>query len=906
MIESPPQQPRQPSRTAGLTALLVAVALAGENVAAQRGVRVRVPSAKPAADPEAAFGPKPRLATDPNVDRFLRRAEELVERAQHEAAIEVLQDVLEGRTVQMETGQQGTGQPGTGEPSAGAQATTGPQGPTRAESTTGPAVDSSRAMFSADGRLFRPVDQLCHRRLSELPAEGRALYESRYGGPAQQALDLARESGSIAGLRAVSRRYFITPAGATALLLAGDLLLDRGDAAAALRAFRDLAEQVPLDIRQRAQIDEGFLQIRIATALELSGLDQEAAETLTGVSQGSSRALRIAGEIQSLDDLRETGVLGTFGVEPEVTSDPRFDAAAWSSGEGRLITLWEQRFTDQRPYRPAQPGAQQRVVVQVRRSGGNGRLLLPFRDEVPGTWVSPVENRIWLLDHQRPFAIDAMTGRLDSRGVGLGRPPAPKPGETRTRVPILDHIARRIVPSARHLHAVLLASEHGNDALLSARLVTWSHEGAGLKAVWDSAQIPDTRDLTFLAAPTVHGSLLIAPVLNRGEFEVVAVDAETGSLRWRTPLHNGGTDYMRPATPPLTVSGGTVHVMTNAGVAAALDADSGALAWARRYERTHPDRLPRAGAGSMTNRSNPFSGVVLDSRSLPGFAPTAPIVADDLVIYAPSDGDVLLALRVEDGGVAWMLPRVIAGSRDSNSHRFDLVIGRDGDRLVLGGPDQLTVVDLATGVRLWRSHVPGHASSRRWRGRGLVADGHVFLPGDGAILARSLEESSAWVRLELPRARPEQEPLRGAFDLFRSGPLLIAAFEGGVLGLALEPTLVSLAEGSDDPREQARLLTLAGRSAEALDLLLGTETGERDRAVMVGLAQELAFESAANQNRAEAFGVLDRLMRIVEEPRLRRRLLLARADVHRLLGDPQAYRETLLRLDGRSDREEDR
>jgi outer membrane protein assembly factor BamB len=283
-------------------------------------------------------------------------------------------------------------------------------------------------------------------------------------------------------------------------------------------------------------------------------------------------------------------------------------------------------------------------------------------------------------------------------------------------------------------------------------------------------------------------------------FNLVALDRQTGNLRWRQPLHNeffaGGsvpdnpTFNHRAATPLLY--DGALYVGSGDGGLYAVDAVTGAVRW------RHDARAPV------------YSGVGLQGR--------------DALLFGTMDGSLVRldrhtrqeTLRLRTGGGVVTTPvvagdRLVAGSRDYLLHAVDLDGNpawrfsywfswiestpalRDG-LLYLGGSDyaRISAIDPATGRARWSTVVHGLS----W-GTPLVTERHVFagtvnqnLPGTlidhraGLVKLDRATGAVRW-RLELPRA-PE-----GQFAGYAGGPVLA---DGKVVVAGLDGWLAAFPE----------------------------------------------------------------------------------------------------------------
>jgi outer membrane protein assembly factor BamB len=275
------------------------------------------------------------------------------------------------------------------------------------------------------------------------------------------------------------------------------------------------------------------------------------------------------------------------------------------------------------------------------------------------------------------------------------------------------------------------------------------------------------------AAPALDGGTLY--VGTWGE-EFYAVDAETGSTRWRTPVgHRFG------ASSPV-VANGTVYVGTrgdgplvvdgaeeggfNASAFLALDAATGDLQWAyRRFDETDSlDCSPAVADGRVyfgaeigLHALDAVTGEKLWRRDVPTHSESSPAVGEGLVYYgAPdrSEGSVparVWAFDAATGETAWtadvedpMLrtsPAVADGTVyvAASSLRTCRSGGDDGQDCSGVTRGRLYAFDAATGERRWTADIETDTRSSP-----AVADGVVYVGCRNGLSAVRTDGEAAW------------------------------------------------------------------------------------------------------------------------------------------------------------------
>lgn len=264
-----------------------------------------------------------------------------------------------------------------------------------------------------------------------------------------------------------------------------------------------------------------------------------------------------------------------------------------------------------------------------------------------------------------------------------------------------------------------------DDSLVdNSRLIAvWANSGK-LVDGWEVGGGKGTDDVVrngkFVSAPGFSNNRIYAVMtyLENG-FYLVCLDAEDGRLIWKqfiaqsptfNPQFGQMTDMYVYGSPPM-VSDGKVFVVTNLGVIAASDANTGQPLWAYQYESQVEASL----------RANPYGGQPITLQA------SNPIIAvRGRIICLPSDSSKILALSAEDGSPIWTAER---------EGRSDLT-GIDENRVVLTGPD-MKVYSTQDGQELFTS-----PNIREANGRPAVTASSILLSGPGLVYRVSLNDYS--------------------------------------------------------------------------------------------------------------------------------------------------------------------
>ncbi|MBL8724474.1 MAG: PQQ-binding-like beta-propeller repeat protein [Planctomycetes bacterium] len=934
--------------------LLTLLAGAAASPVSAQVLRVVAPAGGvlPQSKPDEDLGVPVELFESPQLDRYLRRAQTFLEQAKYDAAIQVLQEVLEGRTAEFV----GPGQPGSaegrdakagdakagdakaGDPKAGdpkpAEAKAGdakaevPAAETKPDAAKGrqrgsgesaKAVDrrrvepdASAAVFSQDGRLYRPVRRLVHEILATLPAAGLEFYRASYEAPANEMLAAAQRDGSLRAYEQVVQRYFVTTASGKAMQVLADRFMQEGRHRAAVQVLRDLIGVYPAEHRKKLGISEVWCRFKIALCLRLAGevaAARAAVEELAAAFPDES--LRLAGELQTMRDLPQSDV---FAAEVlAILGQPRTAAVgSWLAPETEaLVPLWQFRFRNPDPYRDPKGG---NGANEMFWSEGVQTAGMPFGGRYgPGTRVQFLggadrTGRVLFLEHFRLRVAAATSGLLLGESDGSDDPPQPRENAPRARIAAVDHALLRPVEDEARLYVVTgfprSSLSQSADVLKTTELVAYQRDS--LARVWSSAQWFDgedgLRDVTFLAAPTVFGERLLLPAQRRGAYTLQCLDRQTGRPLWHTLLHMGGTPFFKAPGVPVVVSAGIAFVATNAGCLAAVDAFAGELRWLRRYEREDPARpRPRSRskgrADGMVMVSS--SGMQFSQAELPGFWPNELMVGDGLVVVAPCDGAALLCFDAATGQPAWWLD---GATKYAPYGVLRTLVGASSDSLFALADRHLVCIARNGGLVRWAKELPAWNGLRNTgRGRGAVVGDWVVLPGERELLVFDTAGRQSMRRLPLPQF-DGREPLAGSYHIAAFGPWLALGYAGGVELFSSADALRAMAGQSTDPLERADCLQRAGDVAAAEQVLTAglavpVLAAERRQALALRLLSLVRARAlAAARNGGLDLGVFEPLRSLGDDPAVRRQWHLARLEVCKAAGDLRAYEQEQQRL----------
>lgn len=891
--------------------------------AAQQQAQVMVQIGGPAVVQAATAGATDDPGTpvemfeNPNLDRYLRRAQEFLGRSDYTAAIEVLQDVVEGRTVEVVALRPDEAEaaadpaasptmvpPPTGQPGHvdGNESKDGGRSLTE--------LDARNSVFSRDGRLYRPVRRLCHELLADLPEVGLELYRTSYEVAAEELLAEALASGSTAALEEVANRYFVTLPAGKALSALADRWMHAGRYRSAVQVLRDLVELYPEANRKQLGIDEAWCRFKIAVCLGLAGERSAARQALVALAQSHpEKSLRVQGQLETIASLPDSELFGRdLAAVADVSSAPAEASGSVVDPAAELVAMWQYRFRDPAPYREPTPSRERsrRVIFS---SGGRSTSMPHAARYGPATWVAfdtefvgaSREPRALFQEHFRLQMADAGTGLLLHAGEGEAEVGEPGENHPRIRIAAVDHALLRPVEDERHRYEMRGyggASVSNSKVLSTTELVAYAR--TDWQQAWSTEQWLDgddgLRGVTFLAAPTVFGEQLMLPALRAGSYTLECLDRNTGQPLWHRMLHAGGSVFFKAPGAPVVVQSGIAYVLTNAGCVAAVDAFAGDVRWIRRYERIDTIHKTAPSSRKATTRNNNVFGRSHQfmQSALESFVPSDLLVYEGTLIVAPCDGEVLLSIDMATGELVWMLD---GNTRFAPYGDLRQIVGADGEVLYALSDSHLVCIELRGGLVRWQRRLPDPAtSSKHGRGRGCVVDGQVLLPDGRDLIVVDVRSPSQPVRrVSLPDFDQSREPLSGSCNLVVHGPWLAVGYSGGVELYSTAAALRGLAADVEPPIRRAFYLERAGDSAAAQQVLSeavrtgGDEDVKRAAAKrLVRLVAERASDYAQAGDLQAALAAMDEVRELLDRG-ARLDWHVARLDLCRLAGDMTSY-----------------
>ncbi|AQL41342.1 hypothetical protein BV210_00810 [Halorientalis sp. IM1011] len=337
-----------------------------------------------------------------------------------------------------------------------------------------------------------------------------------------------------------------------------------------------------------------------------------------------------------------------------------------------------------------------------------------------------------LYDGQVFVARESLTAFDAASGDSLFRIASDDDGSQFLSTPAVASARAYVTPS------LVTASEYGFQAIgVDGGPDLPVIDGSGLARRWSTDEQPDSQLLASLgfgdgrqSPPVAAGGTVFAP-----DDGIVAVDASSGSVRWRTPVESFAS---RPA-----VADGSLYTVSYDGTITEYAVDGGTQRWTASTPAVRQELQPTVANGSLylaheagVTALDPDGGDERWTSGEPdgeyGRYVTPATVTQDAVYAAGSallgdEDDGLVALDAESGERLWDAPLQSMSEGDDGPAVADGVVLQ---------PDHYTLraFDAATGEELWRidreTQVSQPAIGRD--GRFYLADGLSIAAYGGA------------------------------------------------------------------------------------------------------------------------------------------------------------------------------
>jgi len=667
-------------------------------------------------------------------------------------------------------------------------------------------IDRAQRVLESDSDSFIPVGERQYvsarqkviRLLIGLPMEAGELYEAQFEAPARQLLERARKTSDLRLLADIVDRYPATDSGWAAADLLGTALLEEGRLATAYRIFRNLEERPDFGRRGGPEI-----LVKLAASCAGSGNPELAREIVEQLAaQFPSATLAISGRPMSPRLFLNS--LASFEWPSLATQ-----ASGWDSflggPERNLVSAGSPPFLEPIWVFP--------VCQQGKFDRGTWSKILRERPRVsqqltPSLYAIADEGRVYFKTLDGLTAIDARTGKLLWREAAVMQR-FPRYLE---RLFTYQNRSTHSVAQAK-MNAYQMAQDYAFEDTVQCALATgegmlfsvdtifpgkaafkqnrrpgvnpWQAARMSMlnslrafelksgKLVWEINGVAKTDDdpldlegTFFFGAPIVFEGQLLVLADRNSEMGLLVLDPRTGAkladIRLCVTVRPASTIYHRARDAcAVTVADGVCYCPTQYGRLFAVDLVTKRVLW--NFEYHH----------SLTNVNqyrHHFHHHTMARQPRP--VVSAPIAAKQFVLLAPTDSAHIYCLNSATGDLVWQSPledgAFLAGIQD-------------GKALVVS---QMTrALDLATGKILWQSE-PGVPV-----GRGVMLADRYFLPVRGRrVVSITLDTGkittcarAAW---DAPPNKKDPPPELGNLVVYQdkivsAGPNEISAFPMG-------------------------------------------------------------------------------------------------------------------------------
>ena len=638
---------------------------------------------------------------------------------------------------------------------------------------------------------WRSIKTETSRLLGTLPDAGRTAYEIQFRARADRLLEQAIGADDPVAIVAVARRWFHTPAGRRATMLAA---LD------ALESGRPLEAAAWLERLASAPGHEEYeptLVVMRAVAWWRAG-ERDAAVAILGKARGAG-PVRVGGREVTLTYPAGGAVAWLEGL-----------AGAPASGAGRRASEWWLHRGDAARnalVAASRPLLVPRYRVPLTRHPEEGRLLerrrKMFADRdmplLPAGTPLAVDGLLLAHTPMGLLAVDFETGKrvwLQTGGAAgsfFDATPAGAEGDSTA-----DAEARAAIrgvfddatsgtlssdgelvfavesdpaslagPAVNNLNGMfrgLAPPPRGSNVLSAYRIAARGELAWRLPAAeppQPPARQPGFQGIAppaggwYLGAPLPIGDQLFVLVEERGEIRLDVLAAAAGTIVWSQPLAeleddrvigNRESHLRRVGGLSPSFGDGVLVCPTGTGTTVAVDLATRTLLWAYNHPQPEGGDTVVLQNGVRIRRGNALGGaVVINGQVFGGAAgPSAttgwrdgvPIVAGGKIILTPRETEEIHCLDLRSGSIVWKQPRkeglYVAGVVDGGV----IIVGRRG----------VQSIALADGAPRWAT--PLVLAGACPSGRGVITDGRLFLPidapevieidlADGKIVGRS-------------------------------------------------------------------------------------------------------------------------------------------------------------------------
>ncbi len=617
------------------------------------------------------------------------------------------------------------------------------------------AVSPDRLIGVTPTRFVRLRDYL-QLKLAGLPAEAIELYRRLVDPLARTWYEegIARRNRALLGN--VVQQAFVSSYGDDALLVLGDMALERSAYPAARWHFeRILPADLPADASRTwpgypdSDVDPAAVRARLVLVSILEGSDQRARDELAAFKRLHSEASGPFGGRQG--NFAETleRLLAESAAWPEPRPDPDWRTFAGDFARSKIA--------------PVEIDAGHVVWRVALQKGPGGDPHSPLPVTVPPA-VHPlvVGDLVLAAAHNEVKAVRLASGK-PAWGQRETIFRAEMPGPTLESLPAatLGHPCYTMTADGNRLFArsgmpLSMRPSSRSPAPESGSLVCLDLAAEG-RLAWT---VTPEEGWTIDGAPVVDGRQVYVAMRRsdvRPQAHVACFDAQTGRRRWRCFVCGAETPargILHEATHNLlTLVDDTLYLNTNLGAVASIDAGQGRLNWVSLYPRAAEVDLARP-AGHWQRQLNPC------------------IYHRGTLLVAPADSPRIFAVDAASGQILWQTGEQVGDVRH--------LLGVSGRHLIASG-DRLYWIGIRRATQGRLEHVWPEGDTQPAYGRGLLAGRDVLLPTRDRVLV--FDQATARLKKTILL-----EPLgAGGGNLLVAGQYLLIATKDELMALGSQP-----------------------------------------------------------------------------------------------------------------------
>ncbi|MBI4833286.1 MAG: hypothetical protein HY811_00475 [Planctomycetes bacterium] len=266
----------------------------------------------------------------------------------------------------------------------------------------------------------------------------------------------------------------------------------------------------------------------------------------------------------------------------------------------------------------------------------------------------------------------------------------------------------------------------GRVAMPKAKLVAIKLDG--FKYVWDTGVLIDEgkinddllKDINLFSPPIVYNKRVYTSGIKSNGMEsqvyLFCFDAESGSLLWKRFICSGilndssgwGYSYEPPDMPTIAEAKGVIICLTNAGLVAALSADTGDIMWMMNY-----------------------AADIKKIATAPADVVSYPVIYNNIAYVTPLNTNKLYGFDVFSG-------KQIGGSlADGSSGEGMYILGVTDEYLVtMEGNNKISYYTLKNS-----RFVVSYPLLEPVNGRGFVTENNIYLPTDKNLLRYNISKT---------------------------------------------------------------------------------------------------------------------------------------------------------------------